>query len=60
MQRYISTRASNDELYNHGLNTKAKNGMLFITPELMPEITKSMEEKGMAAELLKDTKVDVF
>ena len=34
--------------------------MLFITRELMPEVTKSMKEKGMVAELLKDNKVDVL
>jgi hypothetical protein len=56
----ISSSASNDELYNPGGNTEFKNGMLFITPKLMPKVTKSMKEKGMAAELLKDTKVDVL
>ena len=49
----IMTRASNGDLYNPGLNTEVKNGMLFITPELMPEVKKSMKEKGMQQNFLK-------
>jgi hypothetical protein len=37
-----------------------KNGMLHITPDLMLEVKKSMEEKGISTELLKGNKVDVF
>ena len=41
----FAVRASNDEQYNSDGETEPKKGMLFITPELMPEVNKSMEEK---------------
>jgi hypothetical protein len=56
----IKTRAYHDELYNPGLATEVKKGMLFITPELMPEVKQSMKEKGMPMELAKESKVDVL
>jgi hypothetical protein len=34
--------------------------MLHITPDLMPEVKKSMEEKGISIELLKGKKIDVL
>ena len=56
----ISIRASNDEQYNSNEDTEYKNGMLRITHGLMPEVKKSMEEKCISTELLKDNKVYVL
>src|SRR3954469_17815473 len=49
----MSTRAKNDSLYNHDFGTKTKKGILRINPDLMPEVHKTMKEKGIPSELVK-------
>jgi hypothetical protein len=34
--------------------------MLVIPKDIIPEVEKSMKEKGISAELLKSSKVDTF
>jgi hypothetical protein len=53
-------RASHDEQYSPGMCTKFKNCMLIIFEDIMPEVQRSMKEKGIPAEQLKDNKVDTF
>jgi hypothetical protein len=39
---------------------QSKKGMLFITPKFMPEVKKSMQEKGISAKIAIENKVDVL
>jgi hypothetical protein len=39
---------------------QSKKGMLFITPKFMPEVKKSMQEKGIPAKIAIENKVDVL
>ena len=56
----MSTRAMNDSLYNPDLGTKPDRGILYITPDLMPEVHKTMKEKGIPSELVKQNNVDLL
>ena len=56
----MSTRAKNDSLYNPDFGTKPEKGILRITPGLMPEVRKTMKEKGIPSELVKENKVDLL
>ena len=54
----FAERAFNDEQYNPLGEIEPKKGMLFIAPELMPEVKKSMEEKGIPTKLAIENKID--
>ena len=56
----MATRAKNDSLYNPDFGTKLEKGILRITPDLMPEVRKTMNEKGIPSELVKENKVDLL
>ena len=52
----MSTRAKNDSLCNPDFGTKLEKGILHITPDLMPEVRKTMKEKVYLLNLLRKTK----
>ena len=54
----FAERALNDEQYNPLGEIESKKGMLFITPKLMPEVKKSMEEKGIPTKLAIENKTN--
>jgi hypothetical protein len=56
----FAKRAFNDEQYNPTTDIKKANGIIFVPQYLIPEEAKSMEEKGIPAELVKDNIVDTF
>ena len=56
----MSTRAKNDSLYNSDFGTKPEKGILRIIPDLMPEVHKTMKEKSIPSELVKENKVDLL
>ena len=56
----MSTRAKNDSLYNPDFGIKPEKGILRITPDLMPEVRKTMNEKGIPSELVKESKLDLL
>ena len=56
----MSTRAKNDSLYNPNFGTKLERGILRITPDLMPEVCKTMKEKGIPSGLVKENKLDLL
>ena len=58
--RMFSERATNDEQYNPQGEVASKKGMFVIPPEIMPEVKRSMKEKGIPAELAIENKVDVL
>ena len=39
----MSTRAKNDSLYNPDFGTELEKGILHITPDLMPEVRRTMK-----------------
>jgi hypothetical protein len=56
----VELRAPNDEQYNLDICAEIKKGMLFISEYLMPEVKRSIKEKGIHGVLLKESKVDTF
>ena len=56
----MSTRAKNDSLYNPDIGTKLDRGILHITPDLMPEVHKTMKEKGIPSKLVRENNVDLL
>ena len=56
----MSTRATNDSLYNPDLGTKFDRCIVRITPDLMPEVHKTMKEKGIPSEFVRENNVDLL
>ena len=56
--KLFAERALNDEQYNPLGEVELKKGMLFITPELMPAVKKSMKEKGIPTKLAIESKTN--
>src|SRR3954470_12228231 len=56
----MPSRAKNDSLYNPDFGTKLEKGILRITHDLMFEVRKTMKEKGIPSELVKESKVDLL
>lgn len=56
--KLFTERALNDEKYNPLGEVELKKGMLFITPELMPAVKKSMKEKGIPTKLAIESKTN--
>jgi hypothetical protein len=52
----FAERSLNDEQYNPLGEVESKKCMLFITPELMPEVKKSMKEKRYQEEQARKAK----
>jgi hypothetical protein len=59
-EELFATRAFNDEQYNPSDKVKEVNGIIHIPKDLIPEVAKSMKEKGQSTEFTGKDKVNVF
>jgi hypothetical protein len=59
-EELFATRAFNDEQYNPSDETKQDNGIIRVPQNLIPEVAKSMKEKGQSIEFIRENKIDVF